>query len=237
MVRAQLAGLKTQTRRICKPAMEQALSYVVSIPGADAWGDEEGLGTSFHCPYGKPGDLLWVRETASRADKAEDGYVYESPIYRADITDPHGLAFVTADGPRYVEQLKWRPSIHMPRAWSRLTNRLTAVRVERLQDISEEDAEAEGVGEHNVGCSAAGRYECRCGEDSYKDSYAKLWDYINGAGSWAANPWVWVLSFEVIRENVDVVAKRLLEAQKAVSEIGRAVQQECRDRSRMPSSA
>lgn len=217
MIRALLAGSKKQTRRILKPQpqahhwhsmpgyrlhtalldCESAVyaRFAHTIPQNPTWDWERDA----RCPYGRVGDLLWVRETASKSDKDDDGCFYEKPIYRADITDPYGLAFVTDDGARYVEQLRWRPSIHMPRSWSRLTLRITDVRVQRLQDIDEADAQAEG-----------------CGADvdytrgrTYVREFSELWQSINGADSWAANPWVWAISFDVIHANVDqVMAQR-----------------------------
>ena len=222
MVRAQLAGLKTQTRRICKPAMEQALSYVVSIPGADAWGDEEGLGTAFHCPYGKPGDLLWVRETYWAWGRWETRYSAKKrrdEWHFIDMTLECGHSYVhDADSPDNALRItsgragahpNWwkRPAIFMPMAASRLTNRLTAVRVERLQDISEADARTEGAPPSHPSIDHISA-EIGYADTFARSWYAQLWDQINGPGSWAANPWVWGLSFEVIRENVDAYVER-----------------------------
>lgn len=99
--------------------------------------------------------------------------------------------------------------IHMPRWASRLTLELTEVRVERLQDISETDAVAEGC-DHNGPCDHA-RQSCEdigCfGSNSYRGGYYDLWNSINGDGSWAANPWVWCLSFRVHKQNVDSLLK------------------------------
>lgn len=202
MVRALLDGSKTQTRRVVKPqpVSEGILSF------GEAWKWIKSPKTWFsgvtrqqlvsrpgllqHCPYGKPGDLLWVRESITTRDKAEDGLRFDVPQYRADFTDSYGLCFTTDDGPRYVEDLRWTPSIHMPRWASRLTLRITDVRVERLQDISEADVIAEGASGHPDGMSHA---------------YRSLWTLINGPGSWEANPWVWAVSFDVIRENVDAI--------------------------------
>ena len=120
------------------------------------------------CPYGKRGDKLWVREIWA---KMQSGVV----AYRADINGE--------------EKLKWKPSIYMPRAASRITLQITDVRVERLQDISEADAIAEG-------CVAEEGDE----EDGFlfkaSDQYALLWEEINGEGSWDKNPWVWVIEFK-----------------------------------------
>lgn len=132
------------------------------------------LGTCVACPYGTVGDRLWVRETWLQV--------------------PAGIAFRADGGDHYGAggKLKWRPSIFMPRAASRITLEVTGVRVERLQGISEDDAEAEGVAAepHNGSC-----VDRRC----FVKAYASLWDSLNAKRSpWSSNPWVWVLSFRRI---------------------------------------
>jgi hypothetical protein len=125
------------------------------------------------CPYGQPGDRLWVRETF--------GYNPDHPgilahcCYRADPGHEH-------DG------ITWKPSIHMPRRASRILLEITGVRVERLQDIGTEDIEAEGV---TTSDEAIMEHGCR----ARVIDFAKLWEGINGGGSWDANPWVWVVEF------------------------------------------
>lgn len=192
MVRALLAGTKTQTRRICKPAEAAALSFVVGIQdpndlgqrplevaGSGWFGDEEG-DIQFRCPYGKPGDRLWVRETWYC-----DDYRVQSGPY-AEVEGAREVLIYRADGERPYEadQPVWRPSIHMPRWASRILLEIVSVRVERLNAISDLDTLAEG-------CSAQ---EMRDG-DCLASVYARLWESINGAGSWAVNPWVWVVEF------------------------------------------
>jgi hypothetical protein len=125
------------------------------------------------CPYGEPADLLWVRESCA----ANPVSGVPPIVYRADRT-----ANVTGG-------IRWTPSIHMPRWGSRLTLRITDVRVERLQSISISDARAEGME----------------GEDPVA-SYRLLWEVINAPGSWTVNPFVWAISFDVIAQNVDQVA-------------------------------
>lgn len=186
MVQALLAGRKTQTRRILKPQPH-------TVDDSGRWYRMPSGGSSLNChdcPYGVLGDLLWVRETwyAAPYDRDILGYV-------ADGDHPHEMPY------RVV------PSIHMPRKFSRLTLRVTGVRVERLQEISDADANAEGVEwesadppfcyvpgiwPHSI--TAVGIEEMRSGHE--RASYGKLWDHINGAGSWAANPLVWALTFE-----------------------------------------
>jgi len=182
MVRAILDGSKTQTRRIVKTGK---------------WEHENSeYGVSFgNCPYGEPGDRLWVRETWNKFD-AWEGYFYAA--------DDHPFGIGEADDPDHIEQhdIRWKPSIHMPRAASRITLEVTGVRVERLQDISEADARAEGVEPVVVG--EGWRRYCDSGSEEVgvppcadaRHSFQSLWEQINGAGSWAANPWVWVVEFQ-----------------------------------------
>jgi len=173
MVRAILAGTKTQTRRVVKPAHKAWMDQPVTHQLGE-W-DKRPL------PYGKPGDRLWVRETwqaVSGNDRAR--HIMTHP--RPDRGWLEYAATPRADEPAY----KWRPSIHMPRWASRIMLEVTGVRVERLQDISEADAMAEGV--------TAGKYT---GLDrAYARAYSDLWEQINGPGSWDANPWVWVIEFK-----------------------------------------
>ena len=124
-------------------------------------------------PYGKTGDRLWVREAISRFAM---GNVV---AYKADY-----------DG---ANDIKWRPSIHMPRWASRITLEVVSVRVERLQDITRSDIRDEGI---LVPAEFAS-------DDKFRgyllDQWIKLWESINGPGSWEANPWVWVVGFKVIK--------------------------------------
>lgn len=125
------------------------------------------------CPYGQPGDHLWVRETHSVRIKPEDA------------SDGVGRVWYAADGVEYLGGLKWTPSIHMFRWASRILLEIVSVRVERLHDISRGDAMAEGCPFPNM---AQG--------DDPRKWYADLWNSINGPGSWDANPWVWVIEFK-----------------------------------------
>lgn len=184
MVRALLAGTKTQTRRAVRPQPDWV----------HEGGAERRSGADFamiRCPYGVPGDRLWVRETwtfgVGDCGHRDDGGPYR---YGAD----GGFS------------ARWRPSIHMPRVASRITLEVTGVRVERLQAISEADCMAEGVQGHPLRPDD-GWPICTgfmVGADDGKttlhpkpqDAYRRLWESINGAGSWAANPWVWVVEFK-----------------------------------------
>ncbi len=188
MVRALLAGTKTQTRRSLRDGTwldpKEGVIRMCSV-GNGVTGFQ-----SVACPYGQPGDQLWVRETwahhvqAQSAERDEDGpFVY------------------AADGPQALQARlasKWTPGIHMFRWASRITLELTDVRVERLQDISEADALAEGVTpKWEPGCS--GRLMEAFNGFSFRpaaSAYADLWEQINGPGSWDANPFVWALSFK-----------------------------------------
>jgi hypothetical protein len=177
MVRAILAGTKTQTRRVVKPAHKAWIEMPVTHQLGE-W-DKRPL------PYGKPGDRLWVRETwqaVSGNDRAR--HIMTHP--RPDRGWLEYAATPRADEPAY----KWRPSIHMPRWASRITLEVTGVRVERLQDISEADAMAEGVHYSLL-------EKIQAGQDRWaRHAYKKLWETINGSDSWDLNPWVWVVEFK-----------------------------------------
>lgn len=159
MVQAILQGRKTQTRRVVKEPFQ---GWMNKAQNPDWW-----VEIPEQCPYGQPGDVLWVRESFSK--------IYENGFeYKAGFTD---------------EPIKWKPSIHMPKAAARIWLRITDVRVERLLAISQYDAIAEGVPNYT-------------NDDGSKllpaDSFLVLWHSIHGKGSVEANPWVWVLSFEVL---------------------------------------
>jgi len=180
MVRAILDGRKAQTRRAIKPAP--------TINGVGAIFDEGDRQEDFvepywvfpeTCKYGKPGDTLWVRETWTQ-------YPFN---FNPEPCDAWYKA--TSNGP--PPPFKWRPSIYMPRWASRITLRITDIRVERLQDISEDDAKAEGVKPLDY---AAHHVAAGCGA---RIAFEQLWTTINGPGAWDANPWVWVVAFERVK--------------------------------------
>lgn len=192
MVRAILDGRKSQTRRVVKspvaaPVVRVRPGWVVTVassrPGITVSSDFD-----VRCPYGVPGDRLWVRESVAL------DYFDHSPWlppekrhgYRADWTDR------AADT---VPRPKWTPSIHMPRWASRITLEVTGVRVERLQDISEEDSRAEGVEVLADGVVIPGSVPPKRIELTHRHYFRDLWKSINGAESWDANPWVWVVEF------------------------------------------
>jgi len=166
MVRAILAGSKTQTRRAVKPSRKFDPDWQFTSPG---------IARYTACPYGQPGDRLWVREG------------FSGPHYREAF--PPSLWYELdeihywADGnPVDGDWTRPRPSIHMPRWASRILLEVVYVRVERLQDITAEDCWAEGV-PHSPDVDPV-------------HEYMELWESINGAGSWSANPWVFVISFQ-----------------------------------------
>ena len=183
MVRALLADAKTQTRRVVKMESHQQIEQ--RDDGRDwpwMYDGERDADYWMACPYGQPGDRLWVRE----AWRAELTWNTTKP---SEIPDEAALWYEADDQPRNNGRGtkfkgKLRSSIHMPRHASRITLEVTGVRVERLQDISEADAIAEGV-YTDPACPAY-------------DAYTQLWDEINGLGSWEANPWVWVVGFHRI---------------------------------------
>lgn len=198
MVRAIMDGTKTQTRRVVK---FDAASF--TDPFVTFGAGHSGLGAYVHeseyadegslfvpCPYGVPGDTLWVRETWRPGRGLA---VVASP--RA-LRAPAGAALApgiiyAADGATLPAGCRWRPSIHMPRWASRLTLLVKSVRVERLQEISTEDATAEGLPN---GCFDERCTDPRC---RARARFEGAWDTINGKRApWASNPWVWVVEFE-----------------------------------------
>lgn len=185
MVRAILDGRKTQTRRVMKPQPdEDGLAKVINGPWVDT---SERI---YRCPFGVPGDRIWVRETfqgplfdfEQMEAYQEDSSKFKKPefcVYKAD--GKPAPEFFDADDNLHCG---WRPSIHMPRWASRILLEITDVRVEQLNDISEEDARSEGIS----GSSAR----------DVKEAYAALWRSIYGSDSWRANPWVYVIKFKRI---------------------------------------
>lgn len=179
MVRAVLADRKRQTRRICKPRKDPDFGCELA-PNEIAGDVNQGRNYRLS-PYGAPGEHLWVRESFSGS------MAYERNGYA--LREWGNKIWYWADGePRFGDWTKPRPSIHMPRHLSRITLEITGIRVERLQEISPADCVSEGY-ESPSGT----RYEQE--ELSALDWYRTLWEQINGPGSWAINPWVWVVEF------------------------------------------
>jgi hypothetical protein len=192
MVKAILEGRKTQTRRVVKPQppKEAGLGLTVNTYSEPDYYqalffrgptvESTGMGRPVKCPYGKPGDRLWCRETW-RPQHPYDLPGQEKPIYAADWT-PEEFEQI------YGKTWGWKPSIFMPRFASRITLEVVNVRVERLQDISEADCVAEGIEDIGAG--------------DLRGMFAVFWSSINdkrGYG-WASNPWVWVVEFKKIEE-------------------------------------
>jgi len=182
MVQAILDGRKTMSRRIVKPQLEIDPGENTLNFKRKFWIDTIKDINQFvqFCPYGQPGDILWVREKWN--DGCMGGYIYAGGRTEQELKE-------------YAYAYKWRPSIHMPKAACRIFLRITDIRVERLQDITEEDAKMEGLSPtHTL------QYKNWCIESSYfteaKKSFQSLWANINGPDSWNSNPWVWVVSFE-----------------------------------------
>jgi len=212
MVRAILTGTKTQTRRAIKTHRSDD-SFVCVDHGAGWWpyrsedGESDvmsdGCEYPYTCPYGVPGDRLWVRETwRHTGDSLEDSRAITECAMSGSAVDWRATYIgecMKEIGCTYEEAVSldnnetWRPSIHMPRWASRITLEITDVRVERLQEISQADAIAEGAPPSHPSIDVVSRefgYE-----DFSRSWYAQLWEHINGPGSWDANPWVWCVSF------------------------------------------
>ena len=202
MVRAIIAGTKTQTRRVLRvqppvdarqvstwhhPSPRPMYFAWVPTPHGDG-GAEISDWPPVPCPYGQPGDRLWVREAHALQNRYRNVWC----TYAAD-GDRHA---VPAPNLVTVSRPGLRPSIHMPRWASRITLDITGVRVERLQDISFADARAEGVAHWRNAEMLKGLELC----SQYRYEFEDMWNHINGPGSWDADPWVWVIEFKVDRE-------------------------------------
>jgi hypothetical protein len=203
MVRAIIEGRKTQTRRIVKQVphwqhcgkdiMEWGLSGCYTDDEGWHWLDiqtevDDNSHDEIKCPYGQPGDRLWVRETWA-------------PMPGGPVTPQNGVIY-RADS---SDSWTWRPSIHMPRWASRITLEITSVRVERLREISASDSIAEGI--EPVPDNSPFRNTCGWKDylepdslpfdhDKPSASFRTLWESINGPGSWKLNPWAWVIEFK-----------------------------------------
>ena len=208
MVKAILSGRKTQTRRVLKVQPDED-GLLLFLP-SNRWLDTSER--EYICPFGNVGDHLWVRE-AFRMPKSLD---IHSPSEVAELSlnagykNPWAPIQFESDGvrtgrwtgfdtpPVVTDAGKLRPSLHMPRWASRIDLLITGVRVERLNDISEEDARAEGI--TDGGCINCGECEpCGCEHPApdATEMFAHLWQSIYGDANWFSNPWVWVIEFEV----------------------------------------
>ncbi|HCA7854515.1 TPA: hypothetical protein MX526_000844 [Enterobacter hormaechei] len=212
MVRAILDGRKTQTRRIMKnqPAGDypDTPALIRSVDGGFQWYGHYGESSIFNCPFGAVGDRIWVRETwgVVSHELDEDGRI-QSWIPDRPATAIHempfgngyysGHAIYAADGDftwgdddGYEDGRScWKPSIHMPRAACRISLEITGVRVERLRDLSEDDAKSEGITPPSGGVIPGWEFRI---------NFRDLWMSIYGSENWEANPWVWVIEFKRI---------------------------------------
>ncbi|EPC3761914.1 hypothetical protein ACRZET_002575 [Klebsiella michiganensis] len=219
MVRAILDGRKTQTRRIMAPQPADDIERgIFPNPEVIGWKSslrhKHGSTTAHFCPHGKPGDRIWVREAFRVHSRATDvaTLVYKASERNSWTEQTHRVPVAVCNKPATPE--KWTPSLHMPRWASRILLEITDVRVERLNAISEEDAQSEGVHTEVWDQTVVARnYAVRdeffqfWSDDMphyvemnqlYRSSFRSLWESIYGEESWNANPWVWVISFERI---------------------------------------
>ena len=217
MVRAILDGRKTQTRRIMKIQPSDGFhpthnGYDLDLnahwytPGVvdkngylqpakkDVFGvadENEG----YTCPFGAVGDRIWVRETWAEAGAGAP----DLKLYRANYPEHVPTHYENVPP---ADEIRWTPSIHMPRRACRLTLEITGVRVERLNGISETDAEAEGIDMEAL-FDAQDCYDCiadhnMTGRPTATGAFKYLWESIYGEESWKSNPWVWVIEFKVV---------------------------------------
>jgi hypothetical protein len=222
MVKSLLAGAKTQTRRICKQRifsngfhfdkqsgdilchndfLPPSTMLMEVIRGGERFNVGDVEGWEHFCPYGVPGDRLWVRETFAETGKwacpQHDGYLPDRDYAKrvlgsCDCKDRRRISY-RADAD--IEGQTWIPSIFMPRWASRITLEVTEVRVEQLQSISEEDAKAEGV-TTDAQQGTLNRKPATLYPMTHRQAFIWLWDAINGERApWASNPWVWVVGF------------------------------------------
>ncbi|MBF9782886.1 hypothetical protein I4O55_05940 [Klebsiella aerogenes] len=224
MVRAILDGRKTQTRRIMKPQPEPC-------PRGGHWWPSNVFKTMLHvedemqngkggwgglvgdaCPFGDVGDRIWVRETF-QGPLVHEELFEEYSAYPEKFETPEYCEYAADGGvrPEYCDlddnlRHGWRPSIHMPRWASRILLEITNVRVERLNAISEEDAEAEGIDMEAL-YDSQDCYDCiadhnMTGRPTVTGAFKYLWESIYGAENWLANPWVWVIEFKRVEGGV-----------------------------------
>lgn len=193
MVRAILDGTKTQTRRMCKPQPDEVINGIAAF----CPNDSKSLIEVINCPYGQPGDQLWVRETWAEVGTMDPGLF----VYRANYPDCVSHEYKNIP---QIDAIKWKPSIHMSRKASRIQLEITSVRIERLNEISDAESIAEGIEQLGAGWQRYHRDpDAPVGQPftlNPKLAYRGLWESINGPGSWDANPWVWVIEFKKVPE-------------------------------------
>jgi hypothetical protein len=217
MVRTLLEGRKTMTRRLMKP-QPTGLSKITMIPGqAKSWTltpDGNRASVDFKAPPYAVGDRLYVREAHYLTDDGDE----ECVVYAEDqdAVNDHlaniqiKLACLNLSQEWAAPHLRLRPSIHMPRWASRLTLTVTGVKVERLKEISEADAVAEGIGRlvgskgpNHFTREITGKWSGSFNAPTGQEVFADLWNSLHGPGAWETNPWVVAVSFEVRKGNID----------------------------------
>lgn len=183
MVQAILEGRKSQTRRVAKP---QPTHF--NPAGTPRRADPDGPSAYIYCPYGKPGDRLWVRE----AWRVAECYDSQSGADLAGMLSARNVQYEVASE-QFLGQVagRYRHARFMPRWASRITLEITAVRVERLNDITVADAVAEGA--------LVQREVDQFARVHAISMFSAIWQGIHGPGSWAANPWVWVVEFQRVK--------------------------------------
>ena len=197
MVRAILDGRKTQTRRVIKNSDHYAC-LTGDCPHQTH--SECNADMEAECPFAKPGDRLWVRETWGLYDESGTPFDYSNGIPKS-LPDGFHVSYPADDAADIVRNVfSWKPSIHMPRYASRILLEIVSVRVERLNEISVQDAIEEGVTYKDS--TGKPYYPPRKTEDAGHVvpyyAFKALWESINGPRSWDANPWVWVVEFKVL---------------------------------------
>ncbi|MBG3130391.1 hypothetical protein I4674_11410 [Proteus mirabilis] len=181
MVKAILDGRKTQTRRIVKNVMLDNGIWLKKPTKTRSGTTTHVLDAPKHnlCPLGKIGDRLYVREAFKAGVCTESTIAYKATHKPSDLEEG------------WYEEIKWTPSIHMPRRYSRITLEITNIRVERLNNISNDDAKSEGCW-YGRGGGVPDK------AITPSDQFPTLWEEIYGDGSWSSNPWVWVIEFKRI---------------------------------------
>ncbi|WDQ09595.1 hypothetical protein [Klebsiella grimontii] len=196
MVRALLDDRKTQTRRPVRfPVLDKNLGC--ELAGNELAG-ELSAGNYLNSAFGKPGDRIWVRETFRVHSRATDvaTLVYKASVRNSWTEQTHRVPVSVCNKPATPE--KWTPSLHMPRWASRMLLEIIDVRVERLNAISERDAQTEGVGKLRGGFWQHYQPGWTQHQLSARGSFVTLWKSIYGEESWNSNPWVWVIEFKRI---------------------------------------
>lgn len=207
MVQALLDGRKTQTRRVVKGVDNHYYQSLVNHATGKhtfvmngIYDPQESDVCEIKCPYGQPGDVLWVRETWAPIMDIND---------RKPLPDTYCFA-VDLDGSPVA--WNWKPNIHMPKKACRLFLKVKSVRVERLKDINEEDAMAEGIQEFTkdgvLSKYGFDNWEWQLMPKKPSDAFSMLWAIVNSQQSWDANPWVWVVEFERTERPEDFLTRQ-----------------------------